>query len=159
MQGEDTRFLSIDDLVNDQGEIALTIEYDSATQNALVEACAPLEDNTTWDDIMAAYIALCDSASPTFTSFFLLNIPDSTNSVSPTPVRTSLERRPYISFADVKTPLVIFVGKKYKPVALKVQPVETELLSQFRIIRKIKGDPLENLPTLPTQSPDFKPTG
>ena len=120
MRGEDTGFLSIDDLVNDQGEIALTIEYDSATQNALVEACVPLEDNTTQDNIMAAYISLCDLASPTFTSFFLLDIPDSINSVPLTPVHTYLEWPPYISFADVKTLLAIFAGKKYKPVALKV---------------------------------------
>ena len=32
-------------------------------------------------------------------------------------------------------------------------------MSQFHIIREIKGDPLENLPALPTQPPDFKPTG
>ena len=70
-----------------------------------------------------------------------------------------MDHAPYISFSNVKPPLAIFVGKKYKPVALKVRPVETELPSRFRIIRDIKGDPLENIPELPTHPQDFKPMG
>jgi hypothetical protein len=45
---------------------------------------------------------------------------------------------------NVTPPLAIFAGKKYKPVALKVRPVETELPSCFCIICNIRGDPLEN---------------
>jgi hypothetical protein len=59
----------------------------------------------------------------------------------------------------VKLPLTIFAGKKYKPVALKVRPIETELLSWFHIICEIKGDPLENIPELPTHPANFQPTG
>ena len=49
--------------------------------------------------------------------------------------------------------------KKYKPVALKVKPVIGELPAKFRIIRQIIGDPLLNLPILPTNPPPFTPTG
>ena len=49
--------------------------------------------------------------------------------------------------------------KKYKPVALKVRPVIAGVDEKFRIVREIKGDPLEALPTLPTEPPPFQPTG
>ena len=118
-------FLSIDDLVEDQGELALTIEYDSTTQTTLIEACAPLADDTTQGDIAAAYVSLCDSASPSFSSLFLSS---TSASISPINCNTNLDWYLYISFENVKTPLAIFAGKKYKPVALKVRPVETELV-------------------------------
>jgi Integrase zinc binding domain/RNase H-like domain found in reverse transcriptase len=55
--------------------------------------------------------------------------------------------------------LKLAVKKKYKPVALKVKPVIGELPDKFRIIRQILGDPLKNLPKLPTNPPPFTPTG
>jgi len=48
---------------------------------------------------------------------------------------------------------------KYKPVALKVKPLYAELPAEYRIIRDIKGDPLEHMPVLNAQPPDFEPTG
>ena len=52
-----------------------------------------------------------------------------------------------------------FLGKKYKPVALKVRPVLQTLPDKFRIKREILGDPLAELPELPTQPGSFEPTG
>jgi hypothetical protein len=51
------------------------------------------------------------------------------------------------------------VGKKYKPVALKVRPVLGELPQKFRIVRNIVGDPLIGMPTLPEKPPDPQPKG
>jgi hypothetical protein len=51
------------------------------------------------------------------------------------------------------------VGKKYKPVGLKVQPVETELPSRFCIMHDIKGDLLKDMPNLSTQPSTYAPTG
>ena len=143
-------------MVEDQGELALAIEYDSTTQATSIEACALLADNTTQGNIAVAYVSLCNSASSSFSSLFLSS---ASASISPINCNTNLDRYPYISFKNIKTPLMIFTGKKYKPVTLKVQPVETKLPSQFHIIRKIKGDPLAELPKLPTQPANFKPTG
>ena len=53
----------------------------------------------------------------------------------------------------------VFASKKYKPVALKVKPVYAELPEQFRIKREIRGDPLEAMPCINPQPPDFVPTG
>ena len=148
--------MSIDDLVEDQGELTLTIDYDLANHTALLEACTILPDNTSQGEITAAYVSLCDSDCSCFDSLFLADLPHDYS----VPNRASrLGRAPYISFSNVKPPLAVFAGKKYKPVALKVRPVETELPSQFRIIHNIKGDPLENIPTQLMQLLDFAPTG
>jgi hypothetical protein len=151
--------LSIDDLIEDQGELALTIDYDSTTQTASLEACAILPHNTTQDEIAAAYVSLCDSDSSSFASLFLSDSPNNKSCSLFSDYKSRMGRDPYISFSDVTPPLAIFAGKKYKPVALKVRPIETELPSRFRIIREIKGNPLENIPDLPTHPAAFEPTG
>jgi hypothetical protein len=53
----------------------------------------------------------------------------------------------------------VYVGKKYKPVALKVKPVYAELPERFRIERNIIGDPLADMPQLNPNPPDFEPKG
>jgi hypothetical protein len=152
-------FLSINELVNDQGELALTIDYDLANHTTTLEACAILLDNTLQGEITVAYVSLCDLDSACFDSLFLAN---STHSQSmPTLSERNSKARCtlHISFSNVTPPLTIFAGKKYKPVTLKVRPVETKLPSCFRIIRNIRGDPLENIQKLPTRLQDFQPTG
>ncbi|EIW51315.1 uncharacterized protein TRAVEDRAFT_54667 [Trametes versicolor FP-101664 SS1] len=49
--------------------------------------------------------------------------------------------------------------KKYKPVARKVRPVLGSTSEQFRVERNITGDPLADMPELPTNPTDFVPTG
>ncbi len=88
-------------------------------------------------ELMATYFSLCDSDSPTISPFF-------SNSDANVP-RVNAVR---VFIINSRTPLTIFTGKKYKPVARKIRPIETELPSCFRIIRDIKGDPLTNLPQL-----------
>jgi hypothetical protein len=58
-------------------------------------------------------------------------------------------------------PITTYIAamKKYNPVHLKVKPVIAEPLDKFRIIRNIIGNPLEDLLILPTDPPQFKPTG
>ena len=50
------------------------------------------------------------------------------------------------------------MGKKYKPVALKVKPIYSDLLEKFRIKRDIKGDPLADMPELKPILLEFTPT-
>jgi hypothetical protein len=149
--------LSINDLVDDQGELALTIEYDAVDRCALVEACAVLPKDTTQSDLAAAYVSLCDIDLEIFDDLYL---PDS-SAVIPlsSECYPKFGHAPYDSVSNVTPPLAIFAGKKYKPVALKVRPVETELPSRFRIVHKIEGDPLEDMPELPTCPMDFELTG
>ena len=60
---------------------------------------------------------------------------------------------------DNDTSTVLVAGKKYKPVARKVKPVISTLPSEFRIVRRIIGDPLKDMPTIQPRPPDFTPTG
>jgi hypothetical protein len=68
--------LSSNDLVKDQGELALSIEYDLVNHTTSLEACAILPDNTLQDKIVVAYVSLCDLASSTFDSLFLVGSPE-----------------------------------------------------------------------------------
>jgi hypothetical protein len=138
--------LSLDDLASGQGELALSLDYDSDSELLYIDACAPLPDDTQQNDLAAAYLSLCDLDFPHMRSFFFSNN------------RTTRDTPP-IEFRNARTPLAIYAGKKYKPVALKVRPVETELPSRFRITQNIKGDPLRNIPTLSANPPPFTPTG
>ena len=141
-------FLSINELVNNQGELALILKFDH-TQNVFnIEACAQLLADVTQKELMATYFLLCDSDSPTLSPFF-----------SDSDVNVPRANTVHISIIDSRTPLTIFAGKKYKPVAQKIRPIETELPSHFRIIHNIKGDPLANLLQLSSRPPDFAPQG
>src|SRR5882762_4307180 len=130
-------FLSIDELVNNQGELALILEFDHTQNVCNIEACAQLPADATQKELAAAYFSLCDSNSPTLSPFF-----------SDSDANTPCANAARVFIINSRTPLAIFAGKKYKPVARKIRPIETELPSRFRIIRDIKGDPLANLPQL-----------
>jgi len=53
----------------------------------------------------------------------------------------------------------VVTKKKYKPVALKVKPVITELPERYQIHHHINGDLLQGIPTLNLTPPPFTPTG
>jgi hypothetical protein len=55
-------------------------------------------------------------------------------------------------------PVFAATKKKYKPVALKVCPVITNLPDRVRIIRNIIGDPLKHMPSLNPHPPPFTPS-
>jgi hypothetical protein len=60
---------------------------------------------------------------------------------------------------DKEMPILnMFAGKKYKPVVLKTRPVYAEVPEKYRIKREITGDPLVELPELPTKPGEFTPT-
>ena len=145
--------MKFEELVPDQGELAFAMEFNQTNEQITVQAYAPLPQHTNPPDIAAAYFTLCDSNTPALRDLFFLDT--SANNRAPAAAR----KTPPYTILHARTPLAIFAGKKYKPIALKFRPVETELPSRFRIIRTIKGDPLENMPKLPTHPPAYKPTG
>lgn len=53
----------------------------------------------------------------------------------------------------------VSTGKKYKPVDKKTRPVFALGPEEFRIVREIKGDPLEGMPILSEKPPEFEPIG
>src|SRR5580698_5322739 len=70
------------------------------------------------------------------------------------PSLEALERK--LSVDREKAEIVGVYGK-YKPVAIKARPVKTTLPDEYRVIREIKGDPLEGMPVLPIVPPPFTP--
>ncbi len=112
-------------MVPNQGELAIRLEFNHQTQTTTIEACAPLISDTKPADITAAYFTLCDSDSPSFNSYFLSDTPIEDTQQKPR------RNAPTYTILGARTPLAIFMGKKYKPIALKVRPVEMELPSRF----------------------------
>ena len=139
-------------MVPDQRELAIVINYTQNPNDFFCQACALLPQDPEPLDVAAAYLSLCDSDFPNIHLYFL---PDSTKL---TKGRTR-PQEPLYTILNARTPLAIFAGKKYKPVARKIRPVETELPSRFRITRNIKGDPLGNIPQLQPRPPAYTPTG
>jgi len=62
--------LSLDDLATGQGELTLTLEFDSVTNYLSIEAIMLLPQDFQKQDIAAAYISLCDIDSPSFHNLF-----------------------------------------------------------------------------------------
>ena len=151
-------FLSIDDLASGQGELAISLEYDPVSADISIEAYAPLPQDTRPIDIAAAYLSLCHSDAPSLRDFFHSDTSD-TSDISTPPQSEPRQRASAFAIVNARTPLAVFAGKKYKPVALKVQPVETELPSRFCITCEIKGDPLLDIPQLSPQPSAYQPTG
>ena len=134
------------------------MEYDSTSQHLSIEACAPLPQDIKPVDLAVAYLSLCDLDSSSLSPFFTSD-PDTP--LDPLDRHLAQLRLCALAYTilDARMLLAIFAGKKYKPVALKVRPVETELPSWFCIMRNIKGDPLKDIPLLPTHPPPYQLTG
>ena len=155
MQDPQPGFLRFYELANSQEDLALSMEYDSTSHQLSLEACTPLPNDTKPIDIAVAYFSLYNSDSTSLSFFFAhhSNIPLDSASAQ---LRLCA---PAYTILDTRMLLAIFVGKKYKPVSLKVCPIETELPSQFCIVCNIKGDLLKDIPSLSTHPPPYQPTG
>jgi hypothetical protein len=93
------------------------------------------------------YLSACDEPYNNSKALMApMSMQDSVN-ISPSP--TSFDTL-YLIFVAMK--------KKYKPVALKVHPVITDLPDRFHIIQNIISDPLENMPLLNPHPPSFTPS-
>jgi hypothetical protein len=105
-------------------------------------------------DLATAYLSLCTSDLPALSA----HVPD------PSPDTPRIDTSDLPAVAHILSlgtcmPLAIFAGKRYKPVACKIRPIEKELPSRFHIICEIKGDPLQDLPILSPTPPDFELCG
>jgi hypothetical protein len=65
-----TGFLSIDDLVNNQGELAVTLKYNSSNQQVNIEVCAQLPTDMMHKDLATTYLPLCTEDSPALATYF-----------------------------------------------------------------------------------------
>ena len=78
--------------------------------------------------------------------------PTNPNTVYPLHKNTS-----EMNFSFTGTVLPVYLGKKYKKVANRVNPIKAIVPEEFRIVRRRHPDPLADIPILPTHPPDFTP--
>jgi hypothetical protein len=144
-----TGFLGhLEESVTEGGEIALMLEYDREKEGLSLRGyCVAENDVFTEKEIRNIYMLeavncsdLEDNAREQITSYFM-----------------GAYRNKDDEWDD--HPVASVFASKYKPVALKVRPVYTELPDKYRIKRGVKGDPLEGIPRLETKPPSFTPTG
>ena len=141
--------LQLEDLISNQGDIALVIETDSTSPNThSILSFSRLPPSPSQTDIALCYFEAC-GLDPCTNSFQLTDVSN----------RHSLSH-PLHPPSPSNTPLVALVTKKkYKPVALKTHPVLGTLPSKFHIERNIIGNPLADIPTIPPILPPFAPHG
>jgi hypothetical protein len=104
--------LSINELVDDRGELTLTIDYDLANHTASLEACAILPGNTLQGEIAVAYVSLCDLDFTCFDSLFLADLTHSQSMPTLSECDSKARFALHISFSNVTPPLTVFAGKK-----------------------------------------------
>ena len=169
---ETTQFLDIEELISDQGDIAVIIEKHPDTPGQyFISGYQPLQsDSPTEQDISNSYLSACDLPDSDFDfeqfNYLLVPNPPLANSSSdPTLTTPSFDTPIYTlrpsesttnqSEAQAST----FATRKYKPVTKKVRAVLADLPDKYRITRNIDGDPLAEMPTLTTHLPEFEPKG
>ena len=138
----------LDESVQEGGEVALILEYDKRTEKLTLEGYvkAPAMEFSKKEkrEVYIQEAVNCadvpDSAREQIINYFL-----------------GAYKNKQCEETDLET--ATSLASKYKPVALKVKPVYTDLPEKFRIKREIQGDPLENMPILNPIPPDFVPTG
>jgi hypothetical protein len=146
-------------LIADQGETAVIIEKNSYGQLS-ISAYQIMSDSYTGYELSLCYVTACDPAIfhvDTKTDSLILRdrtMPLLTNFYTSTSLFESPE-----SANNSEQTATFAAARKYKPVALKTKPIATFLPEKFRIIRKIIGDPLADIPTLSPNPPPFQPTG
>jgi hypothetical protein len=168
-------FSSIDELISDQGDVAVIIDEDpDKPGHFYISAYKTFNTaDATDEDISYSYLTACDLsnsqnsnlASSTYLSHStdapcLIHIPkaskDSSHTLFTSP-QTLLY--PVLPTDDNERQADTFVTKKYKPVAQKVCPVLADLPEKFHINRNIVGDPLADMPALLPTLPPFQPSG
>lgn len=155
----------------DQGEVGIVFEYDPETQRVnATQAVLPEEHSFRREELQAAFIQAAyadpsglsgeDVAAREVFQQHLRNLQAgkiqkiSRDQLNQTVTEGSAQDKKAKAKAQG-----VSTGTKYKRVADKVRPILGHLDERFRIVRNITGDPLQDLPTLPTNPGEFEPTG
>ena len=163
MTGESTRSTCVPTLVYTPNETVsppLAIQFDSP-QDLFLQTTETDDttDSTNYPitDMLSIQLPSTDIFS---TDTEIIKTTKTTDIFSDTPdIHNSDPTTPDPNYQPEDTLMNLSGKKKYKPVALKIKPVIGELPDKFRIIRNIIGDPLGQLPILPTHPPSFTPRG
>ena len=143
-----TRFLQLKDLIGNQGDVALVVEYDNEfPTSSMITAFSEISPSPSSTDISLCYFEVCDTNQCT-----------NTRMSKDCSCKHSLQSTCMISSIDALL-MTFMAKKKYKLVAQKVQLILDTLPLHFCIKCNITGDPLADLPTLSPHPPPFAPCG
>ena len=166
----------IDDLIKDQGEIAITLIDDGKGGFECESYTLPGNGQFEQEELRNLYLlqSLRDEKSvdekdhPALVSYLEKYFSEADQKLGGSQTIESMmnviydhedKDAPRANKEDPVETRETFVTKKYKLVAQKIRPVYQDLPDKFRIIRDIKGDPLDTLPKLNRNPRDFVPTG
>ncbi|THU86857.1 hypothetical protein K435DRAFT_585106, partial [Dendrothele bispora CBS 962.96] len=146
------------ELVEEQGEGAVSLEMDENGEIKMLGYKLPDEKVFGTDELNEAYlmaskdsIAEQDKEAAAVLEEYVQQC--STREQSQRPVYNESTRKSTKRYKLVR----VYGSRKYKPVGVKVRPVKTQVPPEFHIKRDIKGDPLADMPELPTHPPEFVP--
>ncbi|KAG6883183.1 hypothetical protein C0993_007477 [Termitomyces sp. T159_Od127] len=167
---------------DDHGDVALTLEYNHILDNLRIlktafldpKVLSPPQTSSTnipdspssLENPSLSYLYL--TASETFQPFastdtYLTTLPHSTSpailGLTQSVVPPTSKIHPTYAHTNTPKRKGVQVKKKYKPVALKIKPVASSVPKEFRIERKILGNPLADMPPLDPNPPPFQPSG
>ena len=164
---------AFEELTEGQGEIALMLEYNSIDESVTIISATELEKDFSIEDkeiqnwkLEFQYTLASDlpedllgklemeqrrmhrvhTKIPGFSMADLLGKAEEEEEVS-------------VMKEGIVTRKGMVTKKRYKPVAKKVKPIIAKLPGQYRIIRDIKDNPLENMPNLKKVPLSFIPKG
>jgi hypothetical protein len=148
------KFYHVEDLIADQGDIAIIIKYEPNTQPQIfISSYMSFNSPHASDkDVIFSYLTACNP-SITNTDFsssaYQLQAAGSTYQLQSTSPVTTLTmniskdcRKPLEGSEQV---LTFIVKKKYKPVTLKMRPLLADLPDKSRIVHNIIRNPLADL--------------
>ena len=137
---------NLEDSIKDGGEVAMNLEYDKEQEQFYLKGYAIAKDKQ-FSELDKRNLYLQKALGE-------VNVLDKDK---------VLVQGYFLGKGNIKEEKIVkpevSVYTKYKPVALKVKPVYTELPEKFRIKREIKGDPLRDLPKLNPNPPEYKSIG
>ena len=143
--------MHLEESYKDRGEVGLILEYDQRTKQLEIKGYTmPEEKELSRTERLQAYLLAGIKESP-------LPQKNRNRLQHYLQVMNEVDKRKAQQKTCKKNKAAVYT--KYKPVAQKVKPLHADLPDKYRIIRNIKGDPLENMPILNPKPPDFVPTG
>src|SRR6202142_3854022 len=146
-------FSQFDDLITYQGDIAIIVSFNQNLEHPSLEAYTTIPSSNISNPLVPVYLSACYITSESFLS-------DCINITTQECSRDSEEEEKAEVKEKVEKVLTLLsTKKKYKPVAQKTRSVLAELPEKFRVIRKIEGEPLKEMPILDPNPPPFKPCG
>src|SRR6202142_103222 len=144
-------FLQFDDLITDQGDFAIIVSFDQNLEHPSLEAYTTIPSSNISNPLVPVYLSACDITSEALSS-------DCINITTQECSRDSEEEEKAEVKEKVENVLTLLsTKKKYKPVAQKTKSVLAELPQKFRVVRKIEGNPLKDMPVLDPNPPPFQP--